>query len=106
MLPPYLFDWIDVLGDGNCGFRAIAVTELGGEEAWPILRRAMSMEMQMNRAQYLTLYLSQESLDESIFRVGSHTDGPAPFMHWFDAPMSFYSAATENTKRQCALLIH
>ncbi|XP_057540750.1 uncharacterized protein LOC130818604 [Amaranthus tricolor] len=94
MLPPYLFDWIDVLGDGNCGFRAIAVTELGGEEAWPILRRAMSMEMQMNRAQYLTLYLSHESLDESIFRVGSHTDGPAPFMHWFDAPMAFYSAAT------------
>ncbi|XP_057550450.1 protein FAR1-RELATED SEQUENCE 2-like [Amaranthus tricolor] len=45
-------------------------------------------------AQYLTLYLSQESLDESIFRVGSHTDGPAPFMHWFDAPMAFYSAAT------------
>ena len=31
VLPPYLFDWIDVIGDGNCGFRAIVVTELGGE---------------------------------------------------------------------------
>ena len=26
IIPPYLFDWIDVLGDGNCGFRAISVT--------------------------------------------------------------------------------
>ena len=83
-----------MLGDGNCGFRAIAVTELGGEEAWPLLRRAMSMEMQMNKAQYLTLYLSQESLDDSIFRIGSHANGPAPFMHWMDAPMALYSAAT------------
>ena len=33
ILPPYLFDWIDVIGVGNCGFRAIAVTELGAEEA-------------------------------------------------------------------------
>ena len=28
ILPPYLFDWIDVMGDGNCGFRAIAITKL------------------------------------------------------------------------------
>ena len=37
IIPPYLFDWIDVLGDGNYGFRVITVTELGGEEAWPLL---------------------------------------------------------------------
>ncbi|XP_057540726.1 protein FAR1-RELATED SEQUENCE 2-like [Amaranthus tricolor] len=48
------------------------IAKLGGEEAWLLLRRAMSMEMQMNRAQYLTLYLSQVSLDESIFRIGKH----------------------------------
>ena len=41
ILPPYLFDWINVIGDGYCGFRAIAVTKLGGEEAWPLLSRAM-----------------------------------------------------------------
>ena len=89
-----MFDWIDVLGDGNCGFRAIAATELGGEEAWPLLRRAMCMEMQMNRDQYLSLYLSQESLDDAIFRIGSHSNGPAPYIHWMDAPMALYSAAT------------
>ena len=46
ILPPYLFDWIDVIGDGNCGFRTIAVTELGAEEAWPLLRRVTSLEME------------------------------------------------------------
>ncbi|XP_057544016.1 uncharacterized protein LOC130823414 [Amaranthus tricolor] len=45
-------------------------------------------------AQYLTLYLSQESLDDSIFRIGSHANEPAPFMHWMYAPMALYSAAT------------
>ena len=49
ILPPYLFDWINVIGDGNCGFRAITATELGGEEAWPLLRRAMSLKMETHR---------------------------------------------------------
>ena len=67
ILPPYLFDWIDVIGDDNCRFRAIAITELGGEEAWPLLRRTMSMEMQMNRDQYLGVYRSAETLENAIF---------------------------------------
>ena len=70
ILPPYLFDWIDVIGDDNYGFRAIAVTELGGKEAWPILRRAMCMEMQTNRDQCLRVYQSTETLDNVIFRIG------------------------------------
>ncbi|XP_057515127.1 uncharacterized protein LOC130796755 isoform X2 [Amaranthus tricolor] len=81
-------------GDGNCGFRAIATTELGGEEAWPLLRHAMCMEMQMNRDQYLSLYQSQELLDDAIFRIGSHGNGPTPYIHWMDTPMTLYSAAT------------
>ena len=82
------------MGDGNSGYRVVVVTELGGEEAWPILRRAMFMEMQVNGPQYLRLYLSSESLDESMFRIGSHIKGPSPFIHWFDAPLGLYSAAT------------
>ena len=94
ILPPYLFDWIDVIGDGNCGFRAIAVTELGGEEAWPLLRRAMCMEMQTNRDQYLCVYLLTETLENSIFRIGLHSNGPPPFNHWLEASLGLYSAAT------------
>ena len=52
------------------------------------------MEMQINRDQYLRLYLSQESLDDAIFRIGSHGNGPAPYIHWMDASMALYSAAT------------
>ncbi|XP_057518360.1 uncharacterized protein LOC130799274 [Amaranthus tricolor] len=93
ILPPYLFDWIDVIGDGNCGFRAIAATELGGEEAWPLLRRAMSLEMETHREQYARLYLSADSVEEAIFRVGAHNKGPAPYDHWLEAT-TLYSAAT------------
>ena len=93
-LPPNLFDWIDVIGDVNCGFRTIAVTELGGEEAWPLLRRAMFKEMQMNREQYLRVYLSAKTLDNAIFSISSHSKGPAPFIHWLEAPMALYSTAT------------
>ncbi|XP_057518331.1 uncharacterized protein LOC130799241 [Amaranthus tricolor] len=65
ILPPYLFDWIDVIGDGNCGFRTIAVTELGGEEAWPLLRRAMSLKMEKHREQYERVYLSDDLVEEN-----------------------------------------
>ena len=94
ILPLYLFDWIDVIGDGNCGFRAIVVIEFGGEEAWPLLRLVMCMEMQMNREKYIRVHLSAETLDNVIFSVGSHRDGPAPFIHWLEAPMGLYFAAT------------
>ena len=89
-----MFDWINVIGDGNYGFRAIAITELGGEEEWPLLRRAMCMEMQTNKEQYLHVYLSTEMLDNAIFRIGSHSKGPAPFIHWLEAPMGLYFKAT------------
>ena len=77
----YLFDWIDVIGDENCEFRTIAITELGGEEAWPLLQCAMFMEMQTNREQYLRVYLSAKTLDNAMFRIGSHSKELAPFIH-------------------------
>ena len=93
ILPPYLFDWIDVLGDGNCGFRALTVTEMGGEDAWPLLRRSMALEMQQHRQQYTRLYLSSESCEDAIHRIGGHAHGPARFDHWMDA-INMYAAAT------------
>ena len=29
-----------------------------------------------------------------MFRIGSHSKGPAPFIHWLEALMGLYSAAT------------
>ena len=68
--------------------------ELGGEEAWPLLRHTMCMGMQTNKDQYLRVYLSAETLENAIFRIGSHSNGPAPFSHWLEAPLGLYSAAT------------
>ena len=52
------------------------------------------MEMQTNREQYLRVYLSAETLDNAIFRIGSHSKGPAPFIHWLEAPTGLYSTST------------
>jgi hypothetical protein len=93
ILPPYLFDWIDVTGDGNCGFRAITVTEMGGEDKWPLLRRGMSLEMETHREQYARLYLSPRVVEEHIYRVGRHSHGPARFEHWMES-QNLYAAAT------------
>ena len=38
---------IDVIDDGKYKFRAISITELGGEEAWPLLWQEMFMEIQV-----------------------------------------------------------
>ena len=40
------------------------------------------------------MYLSVETLDNAIFSIGSHSNGPALFIHWLEAPMALYSAAT------------
>ena len=78
-------DWIEnVIGDGNCGFRAIAVTELGGEDTWPLLRRAMSLEMETHRDPYVRVYQSTELVEDAIYRIGAHSKGPAPYSHWME----------------------
>ena len=48
----------------------------------------------MKRDQYLRVYLSAETLDNAIFRIGSHYKGSAPLTHWLEAPMGLYSATT------------
>ena len=93
ILPPYLFDWIDVIGDGNCGFRAITITEMGGEDKWPLSRRGMSLDMETHREQYARLYLSPRVVEEHIYRVGRHSHGPARFEHWMES-QNLYAAAT------------
>ena len=94
ILTSNLFFWINVIGDGNYEYRVVIITELGGEEAWPLLLRVMFMEMQVHRPQYLHLYLSSELLDEAMFRIGSHNKGLAPFIHWSDASLRLYSITT------------
>ncbi|XP_057516592.1 uncharacterized protein LOC130797835 [Amaranthus tricolor] len=78
-------------GDENCGFRAIAVTKLGGEKAWPLLRRAMSLEMEMHRDQYARVYLSAELVENTIYRIGAHSQGPAPYSYWMKMTALYYA---------------
>ncbi|XP_057528298.1 uncharacterized protein LOC130807031 [Amaranthus tricolor] len=66
ILPPYLFDWIDVIGDGNCGFRAITVTEL------------------------------RELVENAIYIIGAHSKGPALHSHWMEMTALYSAATFLN----------
>ena len=41
--------------------------------------------------QYARVYLSADSVEEAIFRIGAHNKGPAPFCHWMEMT-ALYSA--------------
>lgn len=53
---PYVSCFNDVLGDGNCRFRAIAIGLGFGEEAWPQVRANMLSELKNHHEVYTCLY--------------------------------------------------
>ncbi|XP_045802821.1 uncharacterized protein LOC123896485 [Trifolium pratense] len=53
---PHIVDIIEMLGDGNCGFRAVAYLLGYTEEGWPIVRRELHEELTNNNSLYEKLF--------------------------------------------------
>ena len=49
--------------------------------------------METHREQYARVYLSDDLVEEAIYRVGAQNKGPAPYSHWIETT-TLYSAAT------------
>ncbi|KAJ9552999.1 hypothetical protein OSB04_017044 [Centaurea solstitialis] len=84
ILHPYIMQIHDVKGDGNCGFRAIAVCLGRHEDEWPSIRYDLMEELNMYKTEYLEvygievwhqLYNSLNFFELDIF---------APNEHWMD----------------------
>ena len=45
---PNIIDVIEIVGDGNCGFRAIASLLGYTEDGWPMVRRELDNELRSN----------------------------------------------------------
>ncbi|KAH9618390.1 hypothetical protein KSS87_012225 [Heliosperma pusillum] len=88
---PWIVDWVDVDGDGNCGYRAVAQEIYGDEDKWPTVRRDMVDELKKNRHIYIKLYGSEFEVDKLIKRI-SWWEGDAPVIHWMEADMGFIIA--------------
>ncbi|XP_074300785.1 uncharacterized protein LOC141632105 [Silene latifolia] len=91
--PQWIIDWVDVDGDGNCGYRAVAQEIYGDEHRWPTVRRDMVDELEKNRHIYIRLYGGEMEVNKLIKRISWwKRDEDVPVIHWMDADMGFIIA--------------
>ncbi|XP_038710217.1 uncharacterized protein LOC120004931 [Tripterygium wilfordii] len=87
ILHPYIGSVQDVIPDGNCGFRTIAVCLGFGEHAWDTVRRDLIGELSAFWHEYVAMFGSEEHA------LGVHNslnffelDRAAPVQHWMTMP--------------------
>ena len=67
----------DTKVDGNCGFRAISISQYGNEDSWPIIRLLMLEEMIVNYHLYVNSDIEYKRI--CFFK------SPAPIDHWMSS---------------------
>ncbi|GAB2269326.1 hypothetical protein Dimus_038769 [Dionaea muscipula] len=83
-LRDYITHVVNVTGDGNCGFRAIAAQIGYGEENWLQVRIDLIQEIQQNRDLYDGLHMVVGYIDY-LLRSLNYSNSPAPQDFWMDA---------------------
>jgi hypothetical protein len=99
-MPDYFEDVINVKGDGNCGFRAIALVLGKGEEDHIMIRLDLITELNRNRARYLELYGGKERFDYIMNGLTPVTcgDGSAPKEKWMTVPYMLFFLLAQRYK--------
>ncbi|KAI5648501.1 hypothetical protein M9H77_34506 [Catharanthus roseus] len=100
---PFISNWRNVIGDGNCGYRVVADFVFGDEHQWPEVHRQMLYELEHSTNLYVNLVGSEERVNELVHRIHWLVDEPAPYAHWFETPDSLYIIA--NAFNLCVILI-
>ncbi|KAL6498070.1 hypothetical protein OROGR_028467 [Orobanche gracilis] len=80
---PYITHIQDVMGDGNCGFRAISVCLGYGEDEWLYVRRQLLGELLSSYHAYARVF--SDGIDE-IHTSLEFLQSPAPPKHWMLMP--------------------
>ncbi|KAI5658819.1 hypothetical protein M9H77_27612 [Catharanthus roseus] len=100
---PFIRNWKDVIGDGNCGYQVVVDFVFGDEHQWPEVRRRMLYELEHSTNLYVNLVGLEERVNELIYTIHWPVDGPASYAHWFETPDSLYIIA--NSFNLCVILI-
>ena len=79
---PYITNIHDVRGDGNCGFRSIAVCLGYDEDQWPYIRRELLDELLSSYPTYSRVFYGIDEILTSL----SFWESPAPKQHWMTMP--------------------
>ncbi|XP_073219631.1 uncharacterized protein [Cicer arietinum] len=81
LIHPYIEEIIDVVADGNCGFRAIAALLGWTEESWPLVRTQLDKEIRLHQDLYANVFDdSVESVRNSLNISGLGAQGQDKWM--------------------------
>ncbi|KAI5668506.1 hypothetical protein M9H77_18359 [Catharanthus roseus] len=93
---------INVVGDGNCGFKVVSNFLFGDENHWVEIRRRMSYDLRHHMYVYEQLFGSVERVTELIMKT-NWEEGSAPPEYWIDTPDHLYVIA--NTFNLCVVFL-
>ncbi|XP_074288307.1 uncharacterized protein LOC141613469 [Silene latifolia] len=88
---PWVIDWLNVIGDENCGFRCLAFDIYGDENEWLKVRHDLLGELKDNKEFYTNLYAGDKPFNDLCNRV-SYKGGPINRSKWFDNELLFVAA--------------
>ena len=96
--PPYIIPFIDsvtnVIDDGNCGFRAVALAIYGDQEQWKNVRTDLITDLQRRTDLYNQIFHGNTTVDELIERIDYFDSDPAPRRKWMSVPDCGHVIAT------------
>ncbi|CAK8538509.1 unnamed protein product [Lathyrus sativus] len=82
----YIDDVVNVVSDGNCGFRVIASLHGFGEDGWPMVRRDLGLEIIHNETSSLYANLFTDLLAVVREYLMIEEFGPQPPHKWLTLP--------------------
>ncbi|CAG8854836.1 44549_t:CDS:1, partial [Gigaspora margarita] len=89
----HILEYINVMGDGNCGFRAIAVSIGKPEDYWADVRKFIYNELYNRKSHYIQLFLEKEKEYNEILYATQWEAGPCTSDHWMSMPSFGYVIA-------------
>ncbi|CAG8802122.1 813_t:CDS:2, partial [Gigaspora margarita] len=90
--------YIDVEGDGNCGFRAVAISIGKPEDYWLEIRKLIYKELCIRKSYYIQLFLEKEKEYNKILFTVQWEAGPCGKDHWMS--MHSFGYIIANTFQQ------
>jgi hypothetical protein len=101
-MQPYIDDIIDVVGDGYCGYRVVALHEGGNEEDYDLVKLNIVREIKLHRKLYEKVFAGKERVDyiiEALHQSKKCTKhGVAPLKKWLTFPDIGHVIATYYNK--------
>lgn len=89
---PHVRGFVDVIGDGNCGYRVVALHVYGNENLWKTVRQECYLELNSRRELYERVLTM--TVQEIAFKICHWTDGGCTNAHWFEFPDIGHIVAT------------